>query len=484
MQNERKVYIGLDFGTKNTKIAFIFENKDEPSLLDMKGISNSKGYIESLIAEKDNKIHIGEKVKELYENDKSIKIYYGFKMKMFEDEKNKEYTIKFLRKIRKEIENEFKDKIISYKFSIPYSYLQTKPEKYRDILKEAGFKIPEDNKEQFFIAEPFASAYYFSKKIDKKAYEGKKVLAIDAGAGTIDFVVVEIKDKIEEIKDSSDYYNFGGLEIDKKLLEKLGIKENLDALRKIEEARIKINKINRIEFEYNGEKYILTRNIIEETLEDWSKKIENRIKNLYEKYKFDYIVVSGGLSSFYLLKKIIEDVSKELGIKELPILNIDDEDKYFKSIAFGVAIISKDGLEIKETLKQDICIEFEYALWGQIKEIYISNDKAEFKFNEKTNKVRLTIFKNDEFIGNSKKISEIKYIDTENQTFDLKLKSWGSIDIIIISRDGKEEKRTKNLKNLGDIEYAEISVDKNRIIKLRYKISGKEELDEIDFGKI
>jgi hypothetical protein len=37
------VYIGLDFGTYTTKVAFLKDNQTKPNLLNLKGLSDNKG---------------------------------------------------------------------------------------------------------------------------------------------------------------------------------------------------------------------------------------------------------------------------------------------------------------------------------------------------------------------------------------------------------------------------------------------------------
>ncbi len=218
--------IGIDFGTYSTKIAYIKGNK--PEILNLGSeICDFDGFIYSFIV--DNKIGI-QAYDEYKKGNKDVE--YGFKMDILNKE-GLEKCKKFLKVIKDRLSEKIDLENCDIKFSVPNSW-QKERERYKDLLLELGFINKNDD--NVFISEPYACAFYYLH--DEIGKANSRILVIDAGAGTIDAVIIEITDKgLKDIEKSYSFSQKAGKFVD----EKIKNYYKLDSLFEAEQLKLKVS---------------------------------------------------------------------------------------------------------------------------------------------------------------------------------------------------------------------------------------------------
>lgn len=394
MNNVEK--IGIDFGTYSTKIAYIRNNKHE--ILNLgNDICDYDGFIYSFIV--DNKIGI-QAYEEYKKGNKNVE--YGFKMDIL-NKVGLEKCKKFLRVIKDRLSKRIDLKNCNIRFSVPNLW-QKEREIYKDLLLELGF-ISENN-DNVFISEPYACAfYYFHDEVGKA---NSRVLIIDAGAGTIDTVVIEITDKgLKDIKESYLSSQKAGKFVD----EKIKNYYQLNSLFEAEQLKLKVS----YDFSKGLEKtsynkvFVDIKEFENEVLKDWIDEYEKLLLG-YDKDSFDYLIFAGGFSRFYLIEKIAKKIfsGKQVYPKSKDKVFDSKEIKKDSSIAIGCAI--SIGFELKETLKKDIYWVVEYSI--ELKKVSYEEQEIEFIRTDRTEgEYEILLFSRNEYVGIEKKLEKFKFND-------------------------------------------------------------------------
>ncbi|MFZ8845773.1 MAG: Hsp70 family protein [Candidatus Hydrothermia bacterium] len=459
-------YIGLDFGTYTTKVAFLKDNQTEPNLLNLEGLSDNKGFIYSFIDLESDEI--GLPAYDKYKNGKG-NVKYGFKLRMMEEE-GKQLCIKFLSKIREKIEKikeeEIKDDI-RIMFSAPNSWFvgRQENETYKEILREAGFEV----NDSVIVREPYASALYHLVS-DEIKHLNKKVLVIDAGAGTIDMLIVNVFGKgVEYVKGSEKFYNRGGIEVDKIIKEKYELSSLYEAERLKFTASYWFGK-GRDFCDFGEEnKIIIKREEFEEILSDWIKELRNCLEE-YKKFEFDYILITGGFGRFYIFEKLIREIFKEKEI--LP----HKKDSYFKdkdfikdaSVSFGCAMESSGKFKTIINVQVNVYLVLESSIG--IKEVYYDDKKCNFE-SKGHGKYEILLFNKDETLPVEKYLKNFKInqkpLEVElDKVFYISIETPNEkkeIPIVIQKYEKVKNKKVENLKFkiTNDREFKVVFIDQN-----------------------
>ena len=456
-------YIGLDFGTYTTKVAFLKDNQHEPNLINLEDLSDKEGFIYSFIDLESNEI--GLPAYDKYKNGKG-NVKYGFKLRMMEEE-GKQLCIKFLSKIREKIKEKLKDNI-KIMFSAPNSWFVGREENeiYKEILRKAGFEV----NDSVIVREPYASAlYHVSGEIK---HLNKKVLVIDAGAGTIDMLIVNVFEKgVEYVEGSEKFYNRGGIEIDKIIKERY----ELSSLYEAEMLKFRASYWfgeghNSCDFRREkGTKITIKREEFEEFLSDWIKELRNCLEE-YKNFEFDYILITGGFGRFYIFKKLVEEI---FGKKEiLPHKN----DSYYKdkdfikdaSVSFGCAMESSGKFKTIVNVQVNVYLVLESSIG--IKEVYYNDKKCNFE-SKGHGKYEILLFNKDETLPVEKYLKNFKInqkpLEVElDKVFYISIETPNEkkeIPIVIQKYEKVKNKKVENLKFkiTNDREFKVVFIDQN-----------------------
>ncbi len=465
---KRKIALGFDFGTYTTKVSFIpVDEKTKPKILNIPEYSDKQsGLIYSFVSKDFSKV--GFPAWEEFKKGKDDEIIYGFKMEL-DDEKKYEIAKRFLKTVfeeaRKKLrEDGFEVDLENIRFSAPNSWSLDENAKFFKLLQDVigGGK-------DIIVREPYASAvYYLSDEIFEKA--GQKALVIDAGAGTIDTLLVEITDNknepLREVKGSYKTLEKAGIYIDQKInefykLESLYEAENLKFLISYKFAKGE-KKISHKDY------YVTRKEFEEECMKEWLNEYKNLLK-LYQQYKINYILFAGGLSAFYLVREIAKKIfpeAKEYDTSKKDycsfVIQTFREDK---SISYGCSIISANKLILLETLK--FCIYLKLESPSVIESFTYKNMPIEFLQGKSPGEYLLKLFDKNDFTGKKVNLSDYK-MDGK----PLKVSSFGSMKIVIKYTDKEVEKELpiedKKFKAtiLTDLKF---EIDSNKVFKVIYE---------------
>ncbi len=459
---KKQIFLGFDFGTYSTKIAF-YENDETPKILNVDGLSDDSGVVFSFISEDGSKLGY-----EAYKDYKKGKegIHYGFKMNL--DKKDDyERAKKFLNEVYNGAIKTIKDKgynIGGVTFSVPNSWITEKNERFMKLLQDIGaIKDYKSIDERITVAEPYAAAMYHVYGEVEKA--GKKALIIDAGAGTIDTIIIDIKGdgSIQDRKNTYETIEKAGRYVD----EKIKAFYKLNTLKDAEELKFNVSyqfsKDDKAKAKV-GDTLVKREELEGECLNEWVSEYTNLL-NKYREYEPDYILFAGGFSAFYLIEKLAKKLFPDAElypIKEsIPFTSSRKEFKKDASIAFGCAIHATGKTEVKETLKFDLYLEVE-SITG-VKTAYRGEEPVEV-VNLGRGKYLVCLFDKNDLAGVSVSLQDIKI---DGRTFAIK--QYGVINIV--QRYKNKEKRLKV--SIDKFKGEEISnviftIDKNKILKLIY----------------
>lgn len=292
--------IGIDFGTTNSSIAYINNNKLK--LLQVK----NKFKIPSIIYEFNNKLftnysnnftkisHFKRQINNISYSQDNPKIteYVTFYLKFIKNIINKNLLFN-------KIDN------ISSVFSVPTSFNHYHRSWYKNILESLDFNVTR------IISEPSAAAiayYYFEKKS-----EAEKIIVIDLGGGTTDISVLEKDDQFYQVVFNKGDLYLGGEDFTQEICNNLNIRWDDGEKRKLE------NNIDDIKY--------YSKNL--EKLNNLIKIVLNNV-NLSE--IDDIILVGNGLKLIGIMKLL----KNYFGDK----LRESEHQEYL--VAYGTSILNKE----------------------------------------------------------------------------------------------------------------------------------------------
>jgi len=292
------ILLGIDFGTTNTVITLLKNNK-YIILTD-----NIFKKIPSKICFYNNKIYCGNYIPSECDNIiENFKIY------------NDDITLKnFILGNNKYNYTEILIIFFSHLYEIILNYLNN-----NDIIIKAVITVPSDfndNQREIIkkcfelvniniiriINEPSAGALSYC--LNLSINDEEKILVIDTGGGTMDFTILEKIDNFYEVINSFGYNNLGGNIFTQVILDdmlKKNIKTNFNIAQNIKEKLTYL-------YDYKYDNYYITRDIFNNLL------IENNIINNINKilindlnnFKYDNIILIGGTSKIQILQDIIK----------------------------------------------------------------------------------------------------------------------------------------------------------------------------------
>ena len=353
MLEERKV-LGIDFGTTNSKMAFI--EMDEPTM-----IENSEGNFNtpSVVFFKENgEVVVGEVAKRniITYPTRTVasikrKMGTGYKKKIDRTHYNAEYIgahviKKILTDANERIGIKFKDVVIS----VPANFTDGQRQAIKDTGEIAGVNVIK------MINEPTAAALAYGFKDD----EEKKVMIYDFGGGTFDVSILNICDGFFDVDASCGENMLGGDDIDHAIEEMIckkikkdhgvNIKKDIGALQTIREASEiakcalssvtttqielpfigKNSKGSPIKFEMELSREQLNK-MIASIVENTKKPVERALKDAaLEINEIDEIILVGGTTRIPYVQSFIEKT-----FNKKPISTVDP----YEAVALGAAIV-------------------------------------------------------------------------------------------------------------------------------------------------
>ncbi|MBD3230807.1 MAG: Hsp70 family protein, partial [Candidatus Lokiarchaeota archaeon] len=363
-----KEIIGIDFGTTNSKMAFLELN--EPKI-----IKNKEGYVNtpSVVYFKNEKeIIIGEQAKKNVipfpdRTITSIKRQMGTKFKFKVD--GKKYPPEFIGGLifqklitdaKSKTLHDFNDAIIT----VPANYTDGQRQAIKDAADISGLNIIR------IINEPTAAALaYGIKETSDKCF-----LIYDFGGGTLDITLLTVSGGFFNVEASTGINKLGGDNIDNRLsnfiIKKIKRTRKIDATKDLsllsrikeisEETKIRLSKEDSvlIDIPFIGTdskkrpinfEYELDREQFNEMIEGIIKKTKQPIKNVFETSGFEFediddVILVGGTTKIPAVQTFIEDF-----LNKKPIADVDP----FKIVALGAAIASSmhKDIKIKSKLK-------------------------------------------------------------------------------------------------------------------------------------
>jgi len=361
-----KDILGIDFGTTNSKIAYIL--LDEPVM-----IENSEGskITPSIVHFKnENEVTVGEIAKRslIVDPEKTV---YSIKRKMGTDYRKKIGRYKFpaeyigahiFRKLVDDAEMQVGKRFTDSVVSVPANYSDSQRQAIKDAAEIAGLNVLR------MINEPTAAALAYGIKDDRD----RRVLVYDFGGGTFDVTVLSISSGFFDVDSSAGEHRLGGDDIDalveeyvsKKLLEDLGVNVKNDlALRSTlreaaEAAKIALSSVETttidIPFVAAGKppfSMTLTRaelsNMTSDLIERTRGPIEQALDDAsLEMGEIDDILLVGGTTLMPAVREFVTDLFGKEPVK--------GPDPY-EAVALGTAVASleygEERLRMAENLE-------------------------------------------------------------------------------------------------------------------------------------
>jgi molecular chaperone DnaK len=359
-----KNIIGIDFGTTNSKMAYLL--LDEPTIIENnegKKITPSIVYFKN-----EDEAVVGELAKRnmiVYPENTvvSIKREMGtdFKKKIGRHKFPPEYIgAQIFKKLADDAKirlgKTFNDVVVS----VPANYSDSQRQSIKDAAEIAGLNVLR------MINEPTAAALAYGIRQDRD----RKVLVYDFGGGTFDVSILSISSGFFDVDASAGEHRLGGDDIDariveylsKKVYEQLGIdvKKDLSLLATVretsEEAKIALscNESTMISIPFAASKApfntILTRiqlnGMISDLIERTKKPIEQALDDAsLEKNEIDDILLVGGTT---LIPAVCDFVTQYFG-KE-PVKGPDP----YEAVALGAAVAGMEYGKEKSTIAKNI----------------------------------------------------------------------------------------------------------------------------------
>jgi molecular chaperone DnaK len=359
-----KNIIGIDFGTTNSKMAYLL--LDEPTIIENnegKKITPSIVYFKN-----EDEAVVGELAKRnmiVYPENTvvSIKREMGtdFKKKIGRHKFPPEYIgAQIFKKLADDAKIRLGKTFNDIVVSVPANYSDSQRQSIKDAAEIAGLNVLR------MINEPTAAALAYGIREDRD----RKVLVYDFGGGTFDVSILSISSGFFDVDASAGEHRLGGDDIDariveyltKKAYEQLGIdvKKDLSLLATVretsEEAKIALssNESTMISIPFAASKApfntILTRiqlnGMISDLIERTKKPIEQALDDSsLEKNEIDDILLVGGTT---LIPAVCDFVTQYFG-KE-PVKGPDP----YEAVALGAAVAGMEYGKEKSTIAKNI----------------------------------------------------------------------------------------------------------------------------------
>ena len=366
--------IGIDLGTTNSAVAVMEGGKPKviptaegsnicPSVVAVKDGERMVGQIakRQSITNPENTISsvkrlIGRKFEdEEVQKDiklmpyKIVKADGGVKVEMGGKEYSPaEISAFILQKLRKDAEDFLGEKVENAVITVPAYFNDSQRQATKDAGKIAGLNV------QRIINEPTAASLAYG--LDKKK-EGQ-IAVYDLGGGTFDITILEIGDKVFEVKSTSGDTHLGGDDFDRKIMdwiiaefkkqEGIEVASDKTALQRIKEAaeKAKIELSTKTETEINlpfitadasGPKHLVMKisrakleqlvgDLIDKTVEPCKKALTDAKIDIKD---IDEIILVGGMTR---MPAVVEKVKSIFGKEPSKSVNPDEV------VALGAAI--------------------------------------------------------------------------------------------------------------------------------------------------
>lgn len=347
-----KNILGIDFGTTNSKMAYIL--LDEPVMIENnegKKITPSIVYFKN-----EDEVVVGEIAKRnLIVNPENT--ISSIKREMGTDYKKKIGRHKFppeyigahiFKKLAEDAEKQIGKKFTEAVVSVPANYSDGQRQAIKDAAEIAGINILR------LINEPTAAALAYGIREDKD----RRVLVYDFGGGTFDVSILSVSSGFFDVDSSAGEHKLGGDDIDarieehvsKRLYEQMGIDVKKDlalhaALREAsEEAKIALStsESTTINIPFVGPNkppfsMVLTRielnRMIADLIERTRKPIEQALEDAsLDKNEIDDILLVGGTT---LIPAVHEFVTQYFGKEPL-------KGDPYEAVALGAAVASME----------------------------------------------------------------------------------------------------------------------------------------------
>lgn len=473
-----EIIIGMDFGTTNTSIAFMKYNNDWTSFTPECFDLDRGEVIRSAITYRDEEIFWIGKDALNYSYDYPMGFIDSLKRqvinntlrdKAFGNKTELDIMSDFLSWVIKEIEPQipYGTKVGGVAIGIPIGFKDRHKEFYLRSMVEAG--IYDDYKTAYektiFVSEPIAAVLNYNVSLK----DDKKVLVFDFGGGTLDLVIMDMKNVRKENEISphdviakKGYLDLGGNDFDKAILENiivekygmrnlkralginrlediLTVQEGIELMNEIREAKEELSRYNlgRINFSKGKLKMNLeiTRSEYEAAISSYIDDIKALVQDCILESGLNYneidlVVLSGGSSLTPIVQEVIRDIFGNDKVKV--------DGNAMTCIARGLALRGHDpqvnkyndilehdyGVRMKDEFGEDSIIEIVLDKGKKIKDINEKEYYKEFELMRRAkgkNAFKVTICENDEVIGDA-------YIPLSEEMANSKFKLYFTID--------------------------------------------------------
>lgn len=452
------IVIGIDFGTTNTSVAFMKYNNKwgnfSPECFDL----DRKKTIRSLVTYKNEKDYwVGDDALSysyMYPDGFVDSLKRQIVNNMLENEtiNNKselDILSDFFTEILKKIEHQipYGSKIGGVAIGTPIGFKDRHKELYLRALVKSGIYINSEDasKNTTFVSEPIAAVLNYNLSLK----DDKRVMVFDFGGGTLDLVVMDMKNIIKnneismhDVIAKKGNLNLGGDDFDKAILENIVVEKY--GIRNLKKSL----GINRFEDILTAQEGIELMNQIRETKEELSRynhstiafqkgNLEMNLKITREEYELaiqsylieikkliqdclsesglssndiDIVVLSGGSSLTPAVRKLLNDTFGSNKVK------VDGD--VMTSISSGLAIRGYDpisnkyndilehnyGIKMKDEYGEDEVIRFVLEKGMKIVDINNESYYKEFELTERArtkNVFKVEICENEEIIADA-----------------------------------------------------------------------------------
>jgi molecular chaperone DnaK len=359
-----KDILGIDFGTTNSKIAYML--LDEPVIIEN---SEGKKVTPSIVYFKsESEVIVGELAKRnlIVHPESTVS---SIKREMGTDLKKKIGRYKFppeymgaciFKKLTDDAQKRTGKRFVDAVVSVPANYSDSQRQSIKDAAEIAGLHVLR------MINEPTAAALAYGIREDRD----RKVLVYDFGGGTFDVSILSVVSGFFDVDASAGEHRLGGDDIDarieehvsKRIYEQLGVDIKKDlalhaTLREVsEEAKIALSSLEsttiNIPFVAANKppfSMVLTRaqlnSMISDLIERTKKPVEQALNDSsLEKSEIDDILLVGGTT---LIPAVREFVTQYFGKEPL-------KGDPYEAVALGAAIASKEFVAEKSRTAKNI----------------------------------------------------------------------------------------------------------------------------------
>lgn len=463
--------LGIDFGTYYTKVAYLESNGKNspkrltPRLLNIRGITDSEGFIPTFICEDS----IGAIALSKCKSEKSKELKRGFKTEIHTEE-GRTLILKFLTILKQKITEQLKDITFHCKFSLPAGWKKVgeKAELFKELIIEAGFILNDSyEEEKIFLSEPYAAAAYYLRT-------GTPVgnyLVIDAGAGTIDCAIVSITErnggiKLEEIENTLDSFEKAGNYVDSLIDEEYKIGDPFVA----EDIKIRASRCfseGKDTFEIAKPPVKIIKGELQESLKSWLDEVKNFLVQYNGKFDRGNILLTGGLGNLYFLRELVQEIFDVKTI--LPKRPSKEETTHLQyAVSYGCVLELAGFIETVELVNYSVKIPIYYPLADKIQEVLYRGKPLRFETDSSRYIIIEVISPNEQTGVCSKKLGEITLLSSGKET-RLTLEILGSFIIIAEDKEQRRETDSIELDEFAELEPEdyELVVDRDHIPKLR-----------------